>query len=178
MSTIRISDNDLDRFYSQNPNFDILKFNLSARAALSRLNWENLDRETVLELLKKYQRLLRINPDPEIAKKLLKPSLQAESNIQNRSLAAPQAPATTAPPTIDSAQAIASMSEVQFVKIFPGNEEDARQTYKNAIARKAKIQLLWANMKDTVASPYFRSMRVSGSDAKKWHLPNPVETRD
>ncbi len=49
MTTIRISDNDLDRFYSQNPNFDILKFNLSDRAALSQLDWENLDRETVLE---------------------------------------------------------------------------------------------------------------------------------
>ena len=32
------------------------------------------------------------------------------------------------------------------------------------MGRKAKIQLLWANRKDTVASPYFRSMRVSTMD--------------
>ena len=150
MTTIKISDNDLDRFYSLNPNFDILEFNLSDQAALSQLDWENLDRETILELLKKYQRLLWINPDPEIAKKLLKPSLQASEEGIGVGL--------------DSAHAIASMSEEQFVKMRLVDEEDARQTYKNAIARKAKIQLLWANMKDTVASPYFRSMRVSTVD--------------
>lgn len=33
--------------------------------------------------------------------------------------------------------------------------------HKKAIDIKAKTQLLWANMKDAVASPHFRSMRVS-----------------
>ena len=70
MSTIKISDDRLNSFYNQNPDFDILQFNL-LNGQTNNLNWENVERETTLNLLKKYQRLLRINPNPEIAKKLL-----------------------------------------------------------------------------------------------------------
>ncbi|AOX01981.1 hypothetical protein BJP34_23395 [Moorena producens PAL-8-15-08-1] len=70
MSTIKISDNNLNSFYNQNPDFDILQFNFRNGEA-DKLNWDNLERETTLDLLKKYQRLLRINPNPDIAKKLL-----------------------------------------------------------------------------------------------------------
>ena len=56
---------------------------------------------------------------------------------------------------------IASMTEEQFVKILPGDEAVARQMHKKAIDIKGKTQLLWANMRDAVASPHFRSMRVS-----------------
>ncbi|NET82765.1 MAG: hypothetical protein F6J94_12775 [Moorea sp. SIO1F2] len=60
MSTIKISDPNLDRFYTQNYNFDILKFNLRYQAALSQLNWQDLEQPSILDLLKKYQRLLRL----------------------------------------------------------------------------------------------------------------------
>ena len=56
---------------------------------------------------------------------------------------------------LDSAQAIASLTEEQFVKRLPGNEAVAREMHKKAIDIKAKTQLLWANMRDAVASPNF-----------------------
>ena len=45
--------------------------------------------------------------------------------------------------------------------MLPGDEETARQMHKKAINIKAKTQLLWANMKNAIAEPHFRSMRVS-----------------
>ena len=66
MTTIRISDNRLNFFYSQNPDFDVIGFNFF-NGQTNNLNWENIEQETTLDLLKKYQRLLRINPDLEIA---------------------------------------------------------------------------------------------------------------
>ena len=62
---------------------------------------------------------------------------------------------------LDSAHAIASLTEEQFVKMLPGDEETARQMHKKAIDIKAKTQILWANMKDAIPSPHYRSMRVS-----------------
>ena len=56
------------------------------------------------------------------------------------------------------------MTEEQFVKMLPGDEAVARQMHKKAIDIKAKTQLLWANMRDAVASPHFRSMRVSTTE--------------
>ncbi len=53
------------------------------------------------------------------------------------------------------------MTEEQFVKMLPGDEATARQMHKKAIDIKAKTQILWANMKDAIASPHFRSMWVS-----------------
>lgn len=66
MTTIRISDDRLIFFYSQNHDFDVLEFNF-LNGQTNNLNWENIEQETTLDLLKKYQRLLRINPDLEIA---------------------------------------------------------------------------------------------------------------
>ncbi len=177
MTTIKISDDRLNSFYNQNPDFDILQFNL-LNGQTNNLNWENVDRETSLELLKKYQRLLRINSNPEIAKKLLNAPSQSVSNIQSRSLAAQPTPSpsqdgnlTHPQPlpggevvSLDSAQAIASMTEEQFVKMLPGDEAVAREIHKKAIDIKAKTQLLWANMRDAVASPHFRAMQVSAVD--------------
>ena len=133
MSTITISDDRLNSFYSQNPDFDILKFNL-LNGQTNNLNWENLERETTLDLLKKYQRLLRINPNPEIAKKLLNAPSSSESSVQSRSASQDQTPAAplrfpssegSVGGGLDSAHAIASMTEEQFVKMLPGDEATA-----------------------------------------------------
>jgi len=51
MTTLKISDDRLNSFYNQNPDFDILKFNL-LNGQTSSLNWENVERETTLEILK------------------------------------------------------------------------------------------------------------------------------
>ena len=140
---IAISDDRLNSFYNQNPDFDILQFNL-LNGQTNNLNWQNIEQETTLDLLKQYQRLLRLNPNPEIADKLLNTSSPSGR--------------------LDSAHAIASMTEEQFVKLLPGDEAVAREMYKQAIGVKAKTQLLWANMRDAVASPHFRSMRVSATE--------------
>ncbi|NEO78961.1 hypothetical protein [Moorena sp. SIO4G3] len=50
MSTINISDDRLNTFYKQNPDFDILQFNFRNGEA-DNLNWDNLDRETILALV-------------------------------------------------------------------------------------------------------------------------------
>ncbi len=149
------TDEILKPFFDDNEEFDLLSFNFFDEAAVNDLNWkglkrekENLDREEIVEHLKKYQRLLRIHPNPEIAKKLLNASSSAT-------------PTQLKP---DSAHAIASMTEEQFVKMLPEDVAEATQIHKKAIDIKAKTQLVWANMKDAVASPHFRSMRVSTTD--------------
>ena len=179
MSIIKVSDERLNYFYNQNPDFDILKFNL-LNGQTNNLNWENIEQETTLNLLRKYQRLLRINPNPEIAKKLLNAPSQSGLSIQSRSLTAPGEQPTPSPThpqplpggeqegnesgvSLDSAHAIASLTEEQFVKILPGDEDIARQMHKQATDIKAKTQLLWANMRDAVASPHFRAMQVSAT---------------
>ncbi len=161
MSIIKVSDDRLNSFYSQNPDFDIFQFNF-LNGKTNNLNWENVERETSLELLKKYQRLLRINPNPEIAKKLLNAPSQSEFSIRSRSLSSQEGNESGV--SLDSAHAIASMTEEQFVKLLPEDKETARQMHQKAIDIKAKTQLLWANMRDAVASPHFRAMQVSAVD--------------
>ncbi|MEO1466963.1 MAG: Tc toxin subunit A, partial [Cyanobacteria bacterium J06633_1] len=143
MSTIKIADTRLNSFYNQNPDFDILQFNF-LNGEVDRLALGNAERGTTLALLQKYQRLLRIEPNPEIAEKLI-------------NLSSPSG-------NVDSAHAIASMTEAQFVDLLPEDEAIARQIHKQAVGVKAKTQLLWANMRDAVASPHFRSMRVSATE--------------
>ncbi|WP_019508416.1 hypothetical protein [Pleurocapsa sp. PCC 7319] len=155
MSIIKVSDDRLNSFYNQNPDFDILQFNL-LNGQTNNLNWENVERETSLELLKKYQRLLRINPNPEIAKKLLNAPSQSESSLQSRSLASLEGNGSGV--SLDSAHVIASMTEEQFVKLLPEDKAVARQMHQKAIDIKAKTQLLWANMRDAVASPLDSSL--------------------
>ena len=167
-SIITVPDDHLNFFYEQNPKFDILQFNL-LNGQTNKFNWgdkkeDDLYQEKTLNLLKKYQRLLRINPNPEIAKKLLNASSSSKSKIQSRSASQAASLLGGAEGGLDSAHAIASMTEEQFVKMLPGDEAVARQMHKNAVGIKAKTQILWANMRDAVASPHFRSMRVSTTE--------------
>ena len=143
-SKIKISDARLTSFYDRNPDFDILKFNL-LNGQTNNLDWENIERKETLNLLKKYQRLLRINPNPAIAKKLIDRQSQPATSIQSDSPALSSAQQKQSPssnsqqqPAIDSAHAIASMTEEQFVKMMPGDETTARQMHKKAIDIKAK----------------------------------------
>ncbi|OPF15853.1 hypothetical protein B1L04_25960 [Microcystis aeruginosa KW] len=166
MSTIKITDSKLNAFYNQNPNFDILQQDLNNEAALSQLNWENLDRSKIIDLLKKYQRLLRLNRDPEVAQQLLKPTLRSSTvTAENASASPPLA-------SLDSAHAIAAIPETEFIQKYSttvGSEAVARKIYQNATAVKAKTMLMWANVHNLVASPYFRGMQannVSGDIAR------------
>jgi Tc toxin complex TcA C-terminal TcB-binding domain/Neuraminidase-like domain/Concanavalin A-like lectin/glucanases superfamily/Salmonella virulence plasmid 28.1kDa A protein len=158
MSTIKISDSKLDSFYSQNPNFDILQYNLCDETALSQLNWQNLDRPALVELLKKYQRLLRLNPNPEIAKKLLNPSPDNAGRLR----ATPGDTINNG--GLDSAHAIAAIPETEFIQNYSASAEgeaSARQLHQKATAVKATITLLWANLQNMVAAPHFRAMQAN-----------------
>ncbi|WP_019500352.1 neuraminidase-like domain-containing protein [Pseudanabaena sp. PCC 6802] len=167
MATIKISDNNLDRFYSQNSDFDILKFNFSDRAELSQLHWQGLEQEqvTILELLKKYQRLLRLHPEPSVATALLNsplPQSVEPAPTSGEALTATLAVSATQPKrSLDSAHAIAAIPQAQFVRDYGatvGGEAVAKEIHQNATAVKAKTTLLWANVHNTVASPHFRAM--------------------
>ncbi|MCC5633837.1 hypothetical protein LC613_41200 [Nostoc sphaeroides CHAB 2801] len=139
MSTITISDSKLDSFYSQNPNFDILQYNLCDETAQSQLNWQNLDRPALVELLKKYQRLLRLNPNPEIAKKLLNPSPENSGRLR----ATPGDTINNG--ALDSAHAIAAIPETEFIQNYSAlleGEASARQLHQKATAVKANTTLL------------------------------------
>ena len=81
---------------------------------------------------------------------------------------------------LDSAQAIASLTEAEFVSLLPENQELAKEVYRKAKDIKAKTQFLWANIKDTVASPHYRLMRAStvqesDRDALQRDFPNYQE---
>ncbi|HEU5227781.1 MAG TPA: neuraminidase-like domain-containing protein, partial [Ktedonobacteraceae bacterium] len=206
MSTITISDNRLTTFYQQNPNFDILHVNLSDQAALSKLNLQGLDQTITLDLLKKYQRLLRLNPDPKVAMALLgvsqpqstttavptgspppasgtvlvsvgQPAPQPSANGTTQSMTGQPAPQTPVASTqaLDSAQAIAAIPRTQFVQQFApvvGGAAAAQQIHQDAATITAKTMLLWANVQNLVASPYFRATQVNNVDTSVYQFEN------
>lgn len=180
---ITITDTRLTTFYKQNPNFDILQFNLSNQAQLTGLNWQGLDQPTILDLLKKYQRLLRLNPDPTIAMTLLNTPVQSAApatlQLSTTVRAAQPLPTQAAPPVaaqtpvsgaqpegLDSAQAIAAIPQAQFVQQFAptlGGAAVATQIHQDATTVAAKTALLWANVHNLVASPYYRALQVNNT---------------
>lgn len=170
MSVITLSDSRLGKFYPQNSTFDILTCNFSNQTALSQLNWQGLDQATIVDLLKQYQRLLRLNPNPIIAQNLLTgsqtpippsptPTTTPPSDSSTpRVGAAPGEPGTpvamaaqAAPlvavvepsspnPTLTSAHEIVAMPEAEFV-----------QTYSPAVGGEDVARILYRNAKDTEA---------------------------
>ncbi|MEB3189249.1 MAG: Tc toxin subunit A, partial [Snowella sp.] len=154
MSTIKITDSNLDSFYSQNPDFDILNFDFYNPSELKQLKSKlqnvavalanrenNEDVEEKITLLKAHQRVLRINPSPNIAKILLDNG-------------------------IDSAHKITAMSQSQFIKEYGeklGEDglKKAKQTYLAATNIKSQIMHLYANVASLVGSRHFRSMNVN-----------------
>ncbi|GLV55921.1 hypothetical protein KDH_27650 [Dictyobacter sp. S3.2.2.5] len=197
MQPITITDNRLTTFYKQNADFDILHINLSDQTALSRLNWHGLDQASIVDLLKKYQRLLRLNPDPNVAMALLgvapvqsavsaqaaplPATEQVQATLSLAAQPAPPAPVSALPaqaapaaptpatstaqaPALDSAHAIAAIPAQQFVQQFApavGGVEAAQQLHQDATTVATKTALLWANVQNVVASPYFRSFQVN-----------------
>lgn len=62
-------------------------------------------------------------------------------------------------PELQSATAIASMPEAAFVEKYAaeieGGEREARRVHKTAVNVAEQAALIWANIKDAVASPFF-----------------------
>jgi hypothetical protein len=133
-------DQALKSFSARNPDFLLVGANLYQNELLDSLNWEGLDRENILEKLRVYQRLMKLCNDETVIKSLLDNGFE-------------------------SAHHIASITEDAFATNYASalniSEEAARTIYKNAEAVKAKTMLLWANVKDVVASPYYNSMKVN-----------------
>src|SRR5260221_1946200 len=93
-------------------------------------------------------------------------SVQESAAPPSATQPAPQTPASSEAQSkgLDSAQAIAAIPREQFVQHFApavGGEAVARQIHQNATAVTAQTMLLWANVQNTVASPYFRAIRVN-----------------
>lgn len=127
-------------FSSNNPNFSLSGTNLYKRSKLDSLNWDGLDQEEALKKLRMYQRLNKLSDDKFVIQSL----------VDNG---------------FESAHHIAAMTEESFASNYASllniSEEAAREIYKKAETIKAKTMLLWANVKDVVASPYYKSMKVN-----------------
>lgn len=119
----------LQKLIKQNSGFDYLYSDLSLASSLENINWKGFtkNRETLVVLLKAYQRLIRIIPEGEtdIAFALLE--LQIHSAVQ-----------------------IASMTKKQFsitcAAIFKGKSELLDTVYKNAECKKSRILHRYMNV--------------------------------
>jgi hypothetical protein len=135
-SFLRLKDPEFIKLHNLNHNFDILSFNFHDQEAVRSLHWDGIDPITTLNQLKTLQRLLHIQPDEEVAEKLI-------SN------------------NFHSAHAIAALSEEHFVQenkdMFEGNEHLLQSIHRKAVDIKGRTALLWGKIKDTIASPYYRN---------------------
>jgi hypothetical protein len=127
-------------FSSNNPDFSLAGTNLYKRSKLNSLNWDGLDQQEAIKKLKMYQRLMKLSDDKFVIQSL----------VDNG---------------FESAHHIAAMTEDSFAANYASalniSEETSRGIYKKAEAIKAKTMFLWANVKDVVASPYYKSMKVN-----------------
>ena len=114
-------DNALQSFFTQNPNFDLPNFNFFDKAAVTALNWENLERDTIVNRLKACQRLLRLGVDPSHVIALCDEK------------------------KLDSALAIASYSEAEFVNDSSLEPETAKDIHRQATQKTAGSMVLLAN---------------------------------
>lgn len=162
MSDLKVikNDNILKPFFARNPEFDILNFNWFDKKAVEALNWEGLDEDKICDRLKAYQRLLRLGLDPSDAKKLLDVSEEAVQD-EELELSAQEALQDEGKvefgQKLDSALAIASISEAEFVQTSKLDPETAKETHRNATQTTQGEMLLLANVMQ-VASPRMGGM--------------------
>jgi hypothetical protein len=147
------TDDILKPFFDRYPEFDLLN---NDENAIEALNWEGLDKDTVCDRLKAYQRLLRLDIDPSDAKKLLDPSqepVQGEGEEGEMLLVA----SSEESQKLDSALAIASTPEAEFVQASNLDPEKAREIHRNATQTTACVMVLLANTMQ-FGSPRFGTM--------------------
>ena len=126
--------------------------------ATGSVSLANDDATLTLDTLRAYQRLHRINST----------SADADGNAVNAKaeirLADPKHAWATAllADGLQSAQQIAALPEFQFAKRFEnafGDEAQAAEFHQKAVARTSLVHHLWANIKDSMASPHYRATR-------------------
>lgn len=139
----RLQNEQLRRFLSQNAGADLRRVDLHNPRHLAGLDWDGLDAQQLTPHLKAYQRLLRLHPDAEVREALFRHGL-------------------------DSAHRVASFSEHGFVRayapLFGGDAEGARAFHRRAVAVKARVKHLWANVKDFAGSRYYRATLFQNAD--------------
>ncbi len=137
---LKINDPALGNFYKNNPNFDILDFDFHDKEDVSKLKIAKANQAVVLDKLKAYQRLLRVEPNPDVAVALYENSM-------------------------DSARKITTLSQSQFIKEFggklKGGAKTAKQVYQRANAVKTQTMHLWANVNHLKKSPYYMGLAAA-----------------
>ncbi|NEP22626.1 neuraminidase-like domain-containing protein [Moorena sp. SIO3I6] len=113
----------LKPFFDRHPEFDLKTFNFFDRDAVTALNWEGLEQEPISHRLKGYQRLLRLGVEPENAVQLC----ASEQKL-------------------DSALAIASRSQTNFIQASNLDPETARSIHRNATQKTKGLLVLLANV--------------------------------
>jgi len=149
---IKLTKPEFASLYKQNPDFDILHFDFHNDEVVSQLKLKGQRKIGNIETLKTYQRLLRINPNEEVAEKLISQG-------------------------IISAQHIAAMPEKEFVKRYKGllgiGDDELDKLYQKALDIKARTMLLWGNAATMSDAPYNKAFnaRLMG-DAAANHFQN------
>ncbi|MEG4599266.1 neuraminidase-like domain-containing protein, partial [Microcoleus sp. F6_B3] len=154
LNTIK-NDEILKPFFDRYPDFELQNFDFFNTEAVEALNWEELDKDTICDRLKACQRLLRLGLDPSDAKKLLdfhEEAVQDEGEEGEMLLLASPEESQK----LDSALAIASTPEAEFIQTSKLDPEKARETHRNATQTTAGEMLLLANVMQ------FASPRVGG----------------
>lgn len=138
---LKLNGLELNSICSTSPDFDILNFDFYNKDMVKGLNLKNSAEQ--MEKLKAYQRLLRIYPNEEIAKKLIDE-------------------------LIDSACKIANLPEYYFIEeykdVFNGNTDLAAEYHKNAVHINQSTLHQFGIVKDLVASPHYRATTVCNID--------------
>lgn len=123
----------LRAFFEANPGFDIRSSDLHPHR-LDDFDWSGVDRASVLDELKAYQRLARLGHGPEVFEPLRAARL-------------------------DSAHRIARLPESAFVRKhaerFPGGADQARAVHRSAVDVRARATHVHANVKNLVASRHY-----------------------
>ncbi|MBW4680588.1 MAG: hypothetical protein KME19_10785 [Microcoleus vaginatus WJT46-NPBG5] len=146
----------LQPFFALNQNIDLLRFNFLDENAVNQLNWQNLDKDIILDRLKAYQRLLNIGFSPSDAKKRLEDADNNAGNFLSLIEIAPTPEGEVVIPSnsdsekanaehLHSARAIASMSQAEFVKASSLDPEKASEIHRNATQTAAGTMVLLAN---------------------------------
>ncbi|MBL6448467.1 hypothetical protein JMN32_19295 [Fulvivirga sp. 29W222] len=142
----RLRGTQFKSFYKSNGSFDILSFDFHAKDQVSQLNLKDIkDTEAFINQLKVRQRLLRLSPDEDIIEKLIEKGWT-------------------------SAHKIAHYSEDNFVRLVKEyintDDELVRNIHKRATDVKQRAALLYGNIKDQVASPFYNSTLFANTRAE------------
>ena len=160
----KIKNKNLLPFLKNNLSLDLLHFDFHNKKAIKKLKWsfpqnstfskkatigprkrQQLYKEATLELLKSYQRILRLHNNPALADHLHAKGL-------------------------DSAHKISAMSERRFVSQLEKSGKikggDLQTIHRKAVDIKQRVALLYGNVKDSVASPFYNATLFANTSAK------------